>query len=79
MIVTPFPSPAAQEGLIQLRDGGGELKEMMDMLLDKGPNVTLAVLKAFTQPDTLAVSCSHGTVCLMHSYLSHRLELINDL
>ena len=35
------------------------------MLLEKGPNVTLAVLKAFTQPDTLAVSCNfHRTVCL---------------
>ena len=46
----------AEEGLAELRAGRGELRQMVDTLLDKGPEVTLAVLKAFTHPDTLAVS-----------------------
>ncbi|KAK7500956.1 hypothetical protein BaRGS_00007836, partial [Batillaria attramentaria] len=44
----------SQDSLVGL-DANGELKQMLDTLMSKGPNVTLAVLNAFTQPDTLAV------------------------
>ncbi|XP_070186023.1 uncharacterized protein [Littorina saxatilis] len=49
-----------ESGIEELKSDGGELKQTINMLLEKGPNVTLAVLKAFTHPDTIAVMLADG-------------------
>lgn len=44
-----------KQSLVELAQGNGELKDLMMGILQWGPNVTMDILTAFSDPDNLAV------------------------